>query len=138
MTTVFVIGLPGLDHRVVTVSLGDLFDDPGAFLAVTRVAEAIVSARAESSRVARASTASMSGWRSIIQRGGVAVGVPSTTRSPASPRISMAWSSQAHWKRPGLGSIRLHANSPIRTQPRPASRIRLASLLQQSRGHCSG
>ena len=80
----------------------------------------------------------MSGWRSIIQRGGVAVGVPSTTPSPADPRVSIARSSQSNRSSPGRGSMRDQANSPMRTRSMPARTMRDASSAQIASGQCSG
>ena len=80
----------------------------------------------------------MSGCFVTIQRGGVAVGVPSTTLSPAPPSTAMASSSQSKRMSPGTGSSRDQANSPIRTQLSPASAIRAASSSQSARGQCSG
>ncbi len=62
-----------------------------------------------------ASTGRMSGWRSTSHFGGVAVGVHSTTRSPASPSTASARSSHPNSKRSGSGSICDQANSPMRT-----------------------
>ena len=86
----------------------------------------------------RESTASMSGLASTSHFGGVAVGVHMTIFRPAAPRVSTARSSHDQSNLPGSGSIRLQANSPIRTHVRPRSAIRLASSAHISSGQCSG
>ena len=80
----------------------------------------------------------MSGWASTSHLGGVAVGVPMTMERPASPSVSTASSSQSQSKRPGSGSMRLQANSPMRTQERPIAAMRRASSAHHSCGQCSG
>jgi hypothetical protein len=80
----------------------------------------------------------MSGVRSTSHFGGVAVGVPSTTCSPAAANVSIARSSQPQSNRPGSGSSRLQLNSPIRTSDSPSSAMRRASSAHQASGHCSG
>jgi hypothetical protein len=57
----------------------------------------------------------MSGCLSIIQRGGVAVGVPRITFNPCRPSLSIAFTSQPKCSSPGFGSSLDQANSPMRT-----------------------
>ena len=80
----------------------------------------------------------MSGCASTSHLGGVAVGVHMTMESPAAPSVSTASSSQVQSNTAGSGSMRLQANSPMRTQERPISAMRPASSGQTSRGQCSG
>ena len=80
----------------------------------------------------------MSGWASTSHFGGVAVGVHMTMLRPAAASVSTASSSQAQSNRPGSGSIRDQANSPIRTQLRPMSAMRRASSAHIAWGQCSG
>jgi len=80
----------------------------------------------------------MSGIVSTSHFGGVAVGVHITTFRPCACSVSIASSSQAQSNTPGDGSMRLQANSAMRTQLMPIARMRCASSAHPDGGQCSG
>ena len=94
--------------------------------------------RAEAARAALQVDGDHVGHAVVQHFGGVAVGVHITTPRPAACSVSTASSSQAQSKRPGSGSMRLQANSAMRTTRMPIACMRRASSAQIVRGQCSG
>ena len=138
VAAVFVVGLPGHDRRVAAVALGHRAADAARFGAVARVREAVVAPRAEAARAALQVDGDHVGHAVVQHFGGVAVGVHITTPRPAACSVSTASSSQVQSKRPGSGSMRLQANSAMRTTRMPIACMRRASSAQIVRGQCSG
>ena len=78
MAAVFICPSARPRHGGSCRSVRQQFDDPGAFLAISAMAEAIVAARSEAARPSlRVNGRACPGCFASIQRGGVAVGVPS-------------------------------------------------------------
>ena len=81
---------------------------------------------------------SVSGYLSVSHLGGVTEGVHMMTAMPASYNASVTSLSQSKVNFPSSGSMRLHANSPMRTQLMPTSFMRSISGATSEAGHISG
>ena len=112
------------------VALGERVGDGGRRRAVGRLP---CQSRAPS-RV----TGIASGWASVNQGGGEAVGVASTTRIPLRQSRSSVSSSQPNSYRPSSGSRIDQENTPTVAIFTRASRISASSCAHTLSSHCSG